>query len=92
MKTLNLAAIAGTALLGLSACEQSAPVDAEEEMATDPAMSPADPAAAMPAEETSATGDRVSISEDGVEATINDGDTSVSADVDDDPSMTVETE
>ncbi|HEX9806852.1 MAG TPA: hypothetical protein VGA34_08155 [Alteraurantiacibacter sp.] len=85
MKTLTLAAIAGTALLGLSACEQSAPADVEEEMA-------ADPAAAMPAEETSATGDRVSISEDGIEATVNDGDTSVSADVDDDPSMTVETE
>jgi hypothetical protein len=85
MKTLTLAAIAGTALLGLSACEQSAPADVEEEMA-------ADPAAAMPAEETSATGDRVSISEDGVEATINDGDTSVSADVGDDPSLTVETE
>jgi hypothetical protein len=85
MKTLTLAAIAGTALLGLSACEQSAPADVEEEMA-------ADPAAAMPAEETSATGDRVSISEDGIEATVNDGDTSVSADVDDDPSITVETE
>jgi hypothetical protein len=85
MKTLTLAAIAGTALFGLAACEQSAPADAEEEMA-------ADPAAAMPAEETSATGDRVSISEDGVEATINDGDTSVSADVGDDPSLTVETE
>jgi hypothetical protein len=92
MKTLTLAAIAGTALLGLAACEQSASVDAEEEMNADPAMTQADPAAAMPAEETSATGDRVSISEGGVEATVNDGDTSISADVDDDPSMTVETD
>ena len=89
MNKLTLAALSGTALLALAACEQSEPVDAEEEMVTDTAMEPADPGYAMPAEET---GDSVTISEDGVNARINDGNTSITADVDDNPSMTVETE
>ncbi len=45
------------------------------------------PAAAAPARED---GDRVSISEDGVRATINDGDTRVTADVDGSPGIDVE--
>lgn len=89
MNKLTLAALSGTALLALVACEQSQPVDAEEEMMTDTAMEPVDPVGAMPAEET---GDSVTIGEAGVDARINDGNTSVTADVDGDPSMTVETE
>ena len=89
MNKLTIAALSGTALLALAACEQSEPVDAEEEMMTDTAMEPVDPVGTMPAEET---GDSVTIGEAGVDARINDGNTSVTADVDGDPSMTVETE
>ena len=41
------------------------------------------------AAEEPAADDTVSVSEDGVEVDIDDGDTSVEADVDEDPSMTV---
>jgi hypothetical protein len=92
MKNLALATVAGTALLALAACEQSAPTDADEEMAGDAGMYEADPSAAMPSEETGDTRDSVRIGEDGVNATINDGNTSVSAEIGDDPSMTVENE
>lgn len=89
MNKLTLAALSGTALLALAACEQSEPVHAEDQMMSDTAMESMDPVDAMPAEET---GDRVTIGEDGIDARINDGNTSVTADVDDNPSMTVETE
>ena len=89
MNKLTLAALSGTALLALAACEQSEPVDAEEEIVTETAVDSLDPVDSMPAEET---GDSVTIGEDGVDAQINDGDTSITADVDEDPSMTVETE
>ena len=89
MNKLTLAALSGTALLALAACEQSEPVDAEEEIVTETAVDTLDPVDSMPAEET---GDSVTIGEEGVDAQINDGDTSITADVDEDPSMTVETE
>lgn len=90
MNKLTLAALSGSAILTLAACDQSAPVYTEDETATDTAMEPIDPVDAMPAEE-SAPANSISIGPNGVDAQINDGDTSVTADVDDDPSMTVET-
>ena len=96
MKKIVLSALSGAALLALSACG-----DAEEEVVTeDTALVEEDPATvdmnaddSMMADTTTDTmeaDDTVSIDENGVEADINDGDTSVEADIDEDPSMTVQ--
>lgn len=91
MKRILTATLAGSAMLALGACEvdhQDA-MEQSEAPLTEAAPPPVDEAVTDTGDETR---DSVSISEDGVEATVNDGDTSVSADVDEDPSMTVETE
>lgn len=105
MKKLILPALATFAALGLAACDSSAPeATATDDAAAaeaasaaangEPAMSgEAAATATVPAGATavSGTGDSVTVSEDGVNAQINDGDTSVSADVDGDPAVTVKT-
>lgn len=90
MKKIILPALVAVSALGLAACDSAADAPAAtetevvtEEVGTDPAMT--EPV--MEADD----GDSVTISEDGVNADINDGDTSVTADIDGDPSMTVET-
>lgn len=96
MKKIVLSAFSGAALLALSACG-----DAEEEVVTeDTALVEEDPAtvdmnadSSMMADTTTDTiegDDTVTIDESGVTADINDGDTSVQADIDEDPSMTVQ--
>ena len=97
MKKIAFVLAAAPAALALAACSESATVESNE-TGTDPAMTEmGDPAAAMPAEETmaptdDASTDRVTIGEDGVAADVGDEDTRVRADVDGDPSLTVETE
>lgn len=91
MKKTVLALISATAVIGLSACADNEP--AEEEVAAEGEgdvqvnlpQTPVVPATPAPED-----GDRVSISEDGVSAEINDGNTSVTADMDGDPSLEVE--
>jgi len=61
---------------------------ADTSMAPAETAAPADPAAPM-AEDT---GDRVTIDADGVTADVGDAETRVRADVDGDPSLTVETD
>ncbi|WP_144096725.1 hypothetical protein [Croceicoccus sediminis] len=90
MKKIILPALVAVSALGLAACDSTADAPAAtetevvtEEVGTDPAMT-------EPVMEADG-GDSVTISEDGVNADINDGDTSVTADIDGNPSMTVET-
>ena len=92
--TLTLAAV--PLALSLAACGETATDEAAEaEMENDTAME-------VPVDDTmSADGDMivaeeedgvtVSASEDGVTADVRDGDTSISADIDGDPSASVET-
>ena len=103
MKTIILPALAGMAALSLGAC--SASDDTPEAAVTDAAMAAdaeadgsaattmtttnTDAAAGTTATMDTTTPDSVTISEDGVNANINDGGTSVTADVDGDPSVTV---
>ena len=90
MKKLALA-LSATALFALSACDTEATDTTDDTVTTAEetvvAEEPAD-TAVVDGEETD--GDSVSISEDGMTADINDGDTSVNADVSEDPSLDVE--
>lgn len=91
MKKTMLAAISATAILGLSACaepeetvvEGDTVVEGEEAVDVDLPV--------VATEDADADGDRISISEDGVSADVTDGDTSIRADVDGDPSLEIET-
>ncbi len=82
-----LAGISTAALLALSACAEPAEESTDTAMADAPM---ADTAPAAPAMTEETDGDSISLSEDGVTAEINDGDTSVNAEISDDPSLTVE--
>lgn len=104
MKKFLIAAFAGAASLGLAACEDTADENAmtDDTAVTDTAdtMPPPPPAVtddplAEPTEDIDGDGDidaddRVTVDESGIQADINNGDTSVTADVDEDPSLTVE--
>lgn len=100
MKKIILPALAGIAALSLGAC--SASDDTPEAATTDAAVAAeadtsaaattattTDAAAGTTATVDTTTPDSVTISEDGVNANINDGGTSVNANVDGDPSVTV---
>ena len=73
---------AGVAAMALSACSDA------DDAADDAAIVETETTTVVDDTEPAAD-DTVSVSEDGVEVDINDGDTSVEADVDEDPSMTV---
>ena len=90
--------LAAPIALSLAACSESTTVEGDE-AAADAAMgdsgmapaetaAPADPAVRMADD----TGDRVTIDADGVTADVGDSETRVRADVDGDPSLTVETD
>ena len=94
-KTL-LTALSAASLLALGACSQEPATDEtavtpNDEVAVDV---PQVPATDVPVEMNDPVnnGDAVSISEDGVQATVNEGDTSINADVSDDPSLEIETD
>ncbi len=81
----SFAALSAVALLGLAACADETVEEGDTTIIEDDTMTP-EP---MPAPEMD-DGDSVTISEDGVQADISDGNTSVNADLDGDPSMEVE--
>ncbi len=83
MKKLVLASVAAASALTLAACG-GADEATEAEATTDDVMIEME----APVEDT----DNISISEDGVSMDINDADTSISAEVSDDPSITMESE
>lgn len=95
-------AIPALAALALAACSETNNYEADDAAAvdaTDTAAAPAMTDDAVNADldapttaDTTADGDRVSVSEDGVDADIADGNTRIRADVDGDPSLTVETD
>lgn len=101
MKKILTVALAGAASLALVACGDSADETTtvtEETMVTEPAPMPTETVTTAPmgqaTEDTDGDGDidgddRVTINEDGMQADINDGDTSVTADIDEDPGVTV---
>ena len=97
MKKTIFALAALPAVLALGACGEAATDEATtDDMATDTTMeAPVDGTMAgdTATDGTMADDDGMSMtaSEDGVTADVNDGDTSVSADISDDPSATVET-
>lgn len=90
MKKTILAAISATALVALAACTDEGDdttiieSDAEEGM-----TSTTGETTTAPVEGVEDDGDSFRISEDGVEADINDGDTRVRADIDEDPTLEV---
>ena len=91
-----ITALSAASLLALGACSQEpatdeATVTPNDNVAVD---LPEVPATDAPVEMNTPAqnGDRVSISEDGVQATVNDGNTSINADVSDNPSLEVETD
>lgn len=90
-----LAASALLAALALGACsEANAPEPTETETVVEETVVPA-PADTVIVEDDGAPntdGDSVTIGEDGVEANVGDEDTRIRADVDGDPSLTVETD
>ena len=94
MKKTVLAVISASAMLALSACADEAADDTVIVEDDDGAMAGEGTTVVNEAPEPgtmdTADGDSVSISEDGVQADINDGNTSVNADISDDPSLTVE--
>ena len=93
MKILAVPAV--LAAFALGACsEANAPEPTETETVVDETVVPA-PAETVVVEEDgvmNTDGDSVTLGEDGVEANIGDEDTRVRADVDGDPSLTVETD
>lgn len=89
MKKIILPALVAVSALGLAACDSTADAPAETEVMTEEVGT--DPAMTEPVVDAD-DGDSITISEDGVNADINDGGTSVSADIDGNPSMTVETD
>lgn len=92
MKIITLGAVA--AALALAGCADNDAADAEAEpAATETVAVPATSETTVVREvEDGNDGDRVTIGEDGVEADVRDGNTRVRADVDRDPSLTVETD
>lgn len=95
MKTLALPALAATAL-SLGACSEAnapTPTDAETETVVEETVVPVTEETTIVTERQAREGgDAVTVDENGVEADIGDGDTRVRADVDGDPSLTVETD
>ena len=95
MKKIVSAMTAFALLGGLAACSDNDTVEEGDTtvMAPDATTAPTDPAAVdvdVPEYPVEGDGDSVSVSEDGVRADINDGDTSVDANLSDDPSLDVE--
>ena len=90
----SLAALTAlAAALALGACVDNDAEDAgTETAATETVAVPATSETTIVREVEGEDGDRVSIDEDGVRADIDDGDTRVRADIDRDPSLTVETD
>ncbi|MXO65039.1 hypothetical protein [Altericroceibacterium endophyticum] len=92
MKSLILAASVGT-VLALSACSEAKAPEAVDESATTETTDgtvPMNNETFDPATQNDSP-DSVTIDGDGVTANITDGDTSISADLDDDPSASVTT-
>ncbi len=85
MNKVTLAALALPALAGLAACSEANAPETDETV-----TQMESPVAPAPAAEDD--GDNVSISEDGLSVDINDGDTSVSAEMGEDPSASVSTD
>lgn len=93
MKKLVLAAVSASAALALSACGGAADEGADGEVITaEETTVIEDTPDTVVVDDADADGDSISISEDGVSADINDGGTSVNADISGDPSLTVETD
>ncbi|WP_230279770.1 hypothetical protein [Croceicoccus sp. Ery15] len=89
MKKIVLPALASIAVIGLSACNEPADtVVVEDETMEEPAMT--EPVATDAMGEVE--GDSVVIDTDGMDATVTDGDTTTTVDIDEDPSVAVETE
>lgn len=90
MKTLP-ALLAGAALLALAACGGSADDPAETTVVetTETVPAPTVTETTIVEDGPDSGDDSVTISEDGVTADVDDGDTSVTADIDEDPSVTV---
>ena len=87
-----IAALTVTAALSLAACDEAADdtVNTEGMTAEETAVAQDAPDTVVVDDANTTDGDRVSISADGVSADINDGNTSVRADVSDNPSLEVE--
>lgn len=103
MNKIFLSAFATVAALGLSACDSGEPVPTPSESAATDDSAAMDTGAgtdtttvvttpAPGATATTDTGDTVTVGEDGITADLNGSDTSVRADVDGDPSITVKTD
>ena len=94
MKNFALPVLASFALVGLSACGEPAdPVVEEDTMMTDPAMTdPAMTEPVVPAPGQAEDGDSMMIDENGMDATMTDGETSTTLDIDENPSMAVESD
>ena len=99
MKRTVVSIMAATTLVAFAACSQSgdetataeAPA-AEETIAVDvPEVPATDTVVAVDGQTAADTGTSVSMSENGVNVSTNDGTTSVDANVDGDPSLKVET-
>jgi len=95
--TFRPLALAATLSLTLAACadEETAQVDSlagDTSIIIEDNDSPRDMAADMPAADMAPAndGDAVSISRDGVQATVNDGDTKVTVDGDGDPGVNIQ--
>lgn len=91
MLKLSLTALSAVTLLGLTACGDTV----EEGDTTIVEGTSADPAYVPDVvidADNEPTGDRISIGEDGISGTVNDGGTTVTADIDGSPTMTIETE
>ena len=95
MKKTILAAVSATALLALGACADDSATDETVEPNDEVAVDlPSTPVTQAPVEMNNPVenGDSVSITSDGVQASVNDGDTRVNADVSGEPSLEVETD
>ena len=92
MKKIALPTLASFALIGLSACGEPAdPVVEDDTMMTEPAMTdPAMTEPVVPAPGQAEEGDSLMIDESGMDATITDGETTTTMDLDENPSMSVE--
>ncbi len=88
-----IATLAATAALSLAACSDAAVDETDGEVMTAEENTTL-PSASEPVvvDENENDRDSVSISEDGVSADINDGSTSINADISDNPSLEVETD
>ena len=96
MKKIILPALVAVSALGLAACDGAETPAADDAAVAADAGADAEAAAAdaegTVAADVDADGNTVTISEDGVTADINDGDTSVSANIGDKPSATITTD